>query len=65
MAFFLFIDESGQDHHDSPYEVLAGIAIEDKYLWSFIINICGVLSRKHIYWNYTVLAENTAKELMR
>jgi len=36
MAFFLFIDESGQDHHDSPYEVLAGIAIEDKYLWSFI-----------------------------
>ena len=36
MAFFLFIDESGHDHHDSPYEVLAGIAIEDKNLWSFI-----------------------------
>jgi hypothetical protein len=36
MAFFLFIDESGQDHHDSPYEVLAGIAIEDKDLWNFI-----------------------------
>ncbi len=36
MAFFLFIDESGQDHHDSPYEVLAGVAIEDKDLWSFI-----------------------------
>lgn len=36
MAFFLFIDESGQDHHDSPYEVLAGIAIEDKHLWNFI-----------------------------
>jgi hypothetical protein len=36
MAFFLFIDESGHDHHDSPYEVLAGIAIEDKDLWSFI-----------------------------
>lgn len=36
MAFFLFIDESGQDHHDSPYEVLAGIAIDDKDLWSFI-----------------------------
>lgn len=36
MAFFLFIDESGQDHHDSPYEVLGGIAIEDKDLWNFI-----------------------------
>jgi hypothetical protein len=36
MAFFLFIDESGHDHHDSPYEVLAGIAIEDKDLWSFV-----------------------------
>lgn len=36
MAFFLFIDESGHDHHDSPYEVLAGIAIEDKDLWNFI-----------------------------
>lgn len=36
MAFFLFVDESGQDHHDSPYEVLAGIAIEDKDLWNFI-----------------------------
>ena len=36
MAFFLFIDESGQDHHDSPYEVLAGIVIEDKDLWNFI-----------------------------
>ena len=36
MAFFLFIDESGQDHHDSPYEVLAGIAMEDRDLWNFI-----------------------------
>jgi uncharacterized protein DUF3800 len=36
MAFFLFVDESGQDHHDSPYEVLAGFAIDDRDLWSFI-----------------------------
>lgn len=36
MAFFLFIDESGQDHHDSPYEVLAGVAINDACLWDFI-----------------------------
>lgn len=36
MACFLFIDESGQDHHDSPYEVLAGVSIRDKDLWNLI-----------------------------
>lgn len=36
MAYFLFIDESGQDHHESPYEVLAGIAVEDRDLWNLI-----------------------------
>src|SRR6185312_8821637 len=39
MAYFLFIDESGQDHRSSPYEVLAGIAIEDQDLWNLIIAI--------------------------
>jgi Protein of unknown function (DUF3800) len=36
MAWFLFIDESGQDHKESPYEVLAGVAIEDSDLWGLI-----------------------------
>ncbi|HXC57215.1 MAG TPA: DUF3800 domain-containing protein [Rhizomicrobium sp.] len=36
MAWFLFIDESGQDHKESPYEVLAGVAIEDRVLWPLI-----------------------------
>lgn len=36
MAYFLFIDESGQDHHESPYEVLAGVSIKDDVLWSLI-----------------------------
>src|SRR5690606_12893007 len=36
MAYFLFIDESGQDHHDSPYEVLAGITVLDDDLWTMI-----------------------------
>jgi len=39
MAYFLFIDESGQDHHDSPYEVLAGVAIQDTELWKFIKDV--------------------------
>ncbi len=36
MAHFLFIDESGHDRKASPYEVLAGIAIEDHVLWGLI-----------------------------
>jgi hypothetical protein len=39
MAWFLFIDESGQDHGPSPYEVLAGIAIRDESLWGLIQEI--------------------------
>lgn len=39
MAYFLFIDESGQDHHASPYEVLAGVAVEDQDLWNLIVAI--------------------------
>ena len=36
MAWFLFIDESGHDHKESPYEVLAGVAIEDSDLWELV-----------------------------
>jgi Protein of unknown function (DUF3800) len=36
MAWFLLIDESGQDHRESPYEVLAGVAIEDEDLWDLV-----------------------------
>jgi hypothetical protein len=36
MAHFLFIDESGHDAGPSPYEVLAGFAVEDRDLWNFV-----------------------------
>lgn len=36
MSWLLFVDESGQDHRESPYEVLAGIGVEDRQLWSLI-----------------------------
>jgi hypothetical protein len=36
MAYFLFIDESGQDRRESPYEVLAGVAVRDQDLWNLI-----------------------------
>ncbi len=39
MAFLLFIDESGHDHGESPYEVLAGIAVDDARTWNLITAI--------------------------
>lgn len=36
MAYLLFIDESGHDRRASQYEVLAGLAIEDRQLWRLI-----------------------------
>ncbi len=39
MAWFLFIDESGQDHRDSPYEVLCGVSVRDETLWRLITEL--------------------------
>jgi hypothetical protein len=36
MSWALFIDESGQDRRQSPYEVLAGLAVEDRDIWPLI-----------------------------
>lgn len=36
MSWSIFIDESGQDRRASPYEVLAGIAVEDRKIWPLI-----------------------------
>ena len=36
MSYFLFLDESGHGRGESPYEVLGGIAVEDRDLWNLI-----------------------------
>jgi hypothetical protein len=46
MAYFLFIDESGHDRKASPYEVLAGAAIQDRDLW----NVVTALHEAEIRW---------------
>jgi hypothetical protein len=45
MSWTLFIDESGQDLRKSPYEVLAGIAIEDRVLWKTIRSLSDAQQR--------------------
>jgi hypothetical protein len=39
MAHLLFVDESGQDRGESPYEVLGGIAIKDSSIWPLILDL--------------------------
>lgn len=39
MAYLLFVDESGQDHRKSPYEVLAGAAVHDTQIWNLVCAI--------------------------
>jgi hypothetical protein len=39
VTYLLFVDESGQDRRNSPYEVLAGAAIHDTRLWDFVCRV--------------------------
>lgn len=36
MSWLLFLDESGHDHRQMPYEVRGGVALEDSRLWPFV-----------------------------
>lgn len=36
MSYLLFIDESGHDHRNCPYEVRGGIALHAQRLWPFV-----------------------------
>ncbi|MBN2973483.1 DUF3800 domain-containing protein [Sphingomonas floccifaciens] len=47
MSWSFFIDESGQDQRHSPYEVLAGIAVEDRKVWPLIRDLSD--AQQHIF----------------
>lgn len=65
MAFLFFIDESGQDRKESPYEVLAGIAIEDRDLWNLVLALRDAEER-HFGVRYTQgTAELKARKLLK
>lgn len=38
MSWLLFLDESGHDHRNMPFEVRGGVALSSTKLWSFIQN---------------------------
>ncbi len=65
MAYLLFVDESGQDHKASPYEVLAGAAVHDMRLWDFI---CQVQDAERLFFGTRVSLgrhELKAKRLLK
>ena len=65
MARLLFLDESGQDQNQSPFEVLAGVAIEDKQLWP-LIQVIQQLEMEHFGQRYAALdREMKAKKLLK
>lgn len=66
LSWALFVDESGQDQRDSPFEVLAGIAIEDRQIWPLICQVSDAQQRffgMRLYDAYG--AEAKAKELLK
>lgn len=65
MAWFLFIDESGHDHKASPYEVLAGIAVQDRDLWN-LVNALHAAEHAHFGRRYSGgSAELKGRELLK
>ncbi|OGJ90695.1 MAG: hypothetical protein A2487_18025 [Candidatus Raymondbacteria bacterium RifOxyC12_full_50_8] len=52
MAHLLFIDESGCDLKESPYEVLAGVSVADRDLWNLIKSL-HQLEYKHFGRRYS------------
>ncbi len=36
MSYLLFLDESGHDHRNMPYEVHGGVALHASQIWSFV-----------------------------
>ena len=65
MSRLLFLDESGHDRKASPYEVLAGICIEDRDLWNFI---CDVQGAETTFFGQRISAEEfelKAKKLLK
>jgi hypothetical protein len=37
LSFLFFLDESGQDHGESPYEVRCAVAVHDSRLWDLVL----------------------------
>jgi hypothetical protein len=66
LSWALFVDESGQDQRNSPYEVLAGVAVEDRNIWPLL---CQISDAQQHFFGMRLFdaydAEAKAKELLK
>lgn len=58
MSWLLFLDESGTDHGNCPYEVTGGIALHASHLWPFIQDV-----RRRELWAFGGALHEFAAEL--
>ncbi len=65
MSYLLFVDESGIDRRQSPYEVLAGICFEDRDLWNLVCQAQDAETRFFGRRVTTGLLELKAKKLLK
>lgn len=54
MSFLFFLDESGHDHKNMPYEVRGGVVLHSSVLWSFVrdmmaLEVDAFGDRLHVY----------------
>lgn len=64
MSYLLFMDESGHDRMESPYEVLAGVCVHDRDLWNLI---CQVQDAEEFFFGQRItsgMMELKAKKLL-
>ncbi len=65
MAYFLFIDESGRSFQEQSYEVLAGVAVQDRDLWNLVKSLQD-LEVRHFGMRYTLgPRELKAKKILK
>jgi hypothetical protein len=65
VSFLFFVDESGQDHREAPYEVRSAVAIHDSHLWNLILNL-KLAEKDEFGTEYTVPGrELKAKRLLK
>jgi hypothetical protein len=64
LAYLFFIDESGQDHGRSPYEVRCAVAVHDSRLWELTLALQGAELRQFGVRYSGPLREVKARELL-
>ena len=64
MSYLLFMDESGHDHRNMPYEVHGGIAIHASRVWSFVQQMRALEQEAYGAYLHTFQTEIKGRKLL-